>query len=166
MTLCGVESRQVGGRHMRELSSVVVSVIMAIVFLSDQASAQAGVAKKAIAKVEAALTKVANACSADMRTFCGAVTPGEGRLAFCLAAHEDKLSGKCYTAIMDVAIDLDIAASRLIRASDDCAPEINKLCGKVRDGQGRVAQCLIDNKAKLGPICRNEVASIEVRLKK
>jgi len=38
------------------------------------------------------------ACAADVKTFCGDVTPGQGRLMACMKAHADKLSAGCQAA--------------------------------------------------------------------
>lgn len=154
---------------MRSILHLAVSLalgLLAVSFEPSPAVAQTEMAKKAVAKVENALTKVANACSADLRAFCGTVTPGDGRLALCLIAHEDKVGGPCFEAMMDVVLDIELAANRIWRAADLCRPDIAKLCGNVRDGQGRVAQCLVNNKSKLGPLCRNEVALIESKLRR
>ena len=153
-------------RSIPNFAATLAVTLLVVWSASSPATAQTEMAKKAVAKVENALTKVANACTADLRAFCGTVTPGDGRLALCLIAHEDKVGGACFEAMMDVALDIELAANRIWRAADLCRPDIAKLCGGVRDGQGRVAQCLVNNKAKLGPLCRNEVALIESKLKR
>ena len=147
----------------KTMSAVGAAVVLA---MSAPASAQTEIAKKAIAKIEKALTKVANACSADLRTFCSAVSPGEGRIAFCLAAHEDKVSGRCYEALLDIAGDFELASNRLMWTAKVCEADIAKVCGSVRSGEGRIAQCLVQNKPKLQPACRTEVTAMEARLKK
>ena len=129
------------------------------------ASAQTDLAKRAIAKIEKALAKVANACSPDLRTFCSSVSPGDGRIAFCLMAHEDKVSRRCFESMLDVAGDFDLAANRLVRTASVCRADIVKFCGSVAEGQGRVAKCLVKNKAKLRPDCRGDVSALEARLK-
>ena len=35
---------------------------------------------------------IEGACAADINNFCGKVTPGAGRLVFCMRAHEDQFS--------------------------------------------------------------------------
>jgi len=154
---------------MRNLRIVAASLVTATALLltpATQTHAQTDVAKKAIAKTEKAITQVANSCVTDVRTFCATVTPGDGRIALCLAAHEDKLSNTCYGALLDVIRDVELAANRLSRTIDICRADLARHCAKVQEGQGRVAQCLIDNKAKLSSPCRTEVSTVEARLKK
>ena len=43
------------------------------------------------------------ACKEDIKNYCSNVTPGEGRLLACAAAHEDKLSGQCSYALYQAA---------------------------------------------------------------
>jgi len=52
----------------------------------------------------AALSYVANECRDDLRTLCGGVKAGEGRLLKCLGDHKDSVSERCKGAIMDVQI--------------------------------------------------------------
>ena len=49
------------------------------------------------------LEYVVNACEGDLKQYCSQVTPGEGRLLHCVAAHEDKLSGQCEYALYQAA---------------------------------------------------------------
>lgn len=50
----------------------------------------------------AALTYLANECSADLAEHCAGVQAGEGRLLECLKANEAKLSSRCKGAFQDV----------------------------------------------------------------
>ena len=130
------------------------------------ATAQSEIAKKAIAKAEAAVAQVKKACSADIKTFCPKVVPGEGRLVLCMMAHEDQLSDQCFNAAFDTADAVELAVSNIWRAVEACEADIDQVCGKVEPGQGRIAQCLVDNKPKLATACRAEVAGFEARMKK
>ncbi len=51
----------------------------------------------------AALTYLANECRDDLKTFCSAVKPGEGRLIECIDKNKEKISGRCKQAIKDVS---------------------------------------------------------------
>jgi len=51
-----------------------------------------------------ALSYVANECRNDLKTYCSAVDPGEGRLLDCLQKNKAKISGRCTQAIKDVGM--------------------------------------------------------------
>jgi Cysteine rich repeat len=71
--------------------------------------AQTEVAKKAQERLSAAVEKLQTACGDDLKKYCSTVTPGEGRLLFCMMAHEDKISAKCDYALYSAARNLDRA---------------------------------------------------------
>ena len=146
-------------------SSLVIFAIASIVATAP-VSSQTRVADKFIAKANEVAKKLQEACSADIKTYCSKVTPGDGRLVFCFMAHEDKVSDRCYNKFFDVAEGITLAASNVWRAADACASDIDKYCANVSEGQGRIAQCLIDKKSKVSSSCRAEMAGIESRLKK
>jgi len=130
------------------------------------ASAQTEIAKKAIAKAEAVVEKIKAACAKDLKSYCSTVTRGEGRIALCLMAHEDKISDGCFGAVFDAADDIELAMNKILRAAEVCDSDIEKVCGKVEPGEGRIAQCLVKNKAKLTSACQAEVTAIAKRLNK
>jgi len=51
-----------------------------------------------------ALTYVANECRGDLKSFCSAVKPGEGRLLDCLDKNKGQLSNRCRQAMSDVGL--------------------------------------------------------------
>lgn len=144
----------------------LASVLAAAFIFSTASFAQSDIAKQAIAKAEAAVTKIRKACAEDIKSFCAKVTPGEGRLALCMLAHEDQVSDGCFATVFDVADNLDLALSNLARAADVCEEDIDKHCGNVEPGEGRIAQCLIDKEAALVSACRAEVAGFKARVAK
>ena len=109
------------------------------------------------AKITAAVEKVQKACEADVRQYCGSVTPGEGRLIMCMQAHEDKVSAQCDFALFEASRNLQRALDRVELVADSCWPDIEKLCANVAPAGGRVAQCLQDNKAKLSKLCQRVI---------
>ena len=46
-----------------------------------------------------------------------------------------------------------------------CAADVAKLCGDVKKGEGRIAQCLKANKDKLSPECKAQIAKTKEALK-
>ena len=148
----------------KRLLAALMTVTAAFV-VTPTAYAQSDMAKSAIAKAEAVLGKLKSACGADIGKFCSMVTPGEGRIMLCMMAHEDKISDKCFSTILDVGDAIELTVSSVKRAAIVCAPDINKHCGNVEAGEGMIAQCLVDNKAKLSSACRGEVTGVEARIK-
>lgn len=151
---------------LRLMSVPLFAVVWLVAQSATPVQAQSAIADKAIAKAKSAIQRVRDACSADIKTYCPKVVPGDGRMAFCFLAHEDQLSDKCYFAVIDVIDGVELAVSNIWRAADVCDGDIEKHCGGVEPGQGRIAQCLIDNRPKLASICRAEVAGFEARMKK
>jgi hypothetical protein len=138
----------------------------ALVLGANLSHAQTDISKQVIAKAEAAIAKIKKACAADINSFCSKVTPGEGRLALCMLAHEDQVSDGCFATVFDVADNIDLALSNISRAADVCEGEIDKHCAAVEPGEGRIAQCLIDKEAELASACRAEVAGVKARFAK
>jgi hypothetical protein len=52
----------------------------------------------------AALTYVANECSADIMKNCATVQAGEGRILSCLEEHQKDVSDRCKQAVKDVGL--------------------------------------------------------------
>jgi hypothetical protein len=70
------------------------------------------------------LEYVDNSCEADLKQFCSQVTPGEGRLLHCAAAHEDKLSGQCSYALYQAASLLEQLSVSIVYVAQSCETEI------------------------------------------
>lgn len=51
-----------------------------------------------------ALNYVANECRDDLKAYCSAVKPGEGRLLDCIDKNKAKVSSRCNQAIKDVGL--------------------------------------------------------------
>ena len=68
--------------------------------LSASSAQQTIIAQKAEDRVAAAVAQIEQECGSDVKSYCATVTPGEGRLIFCMLAHEDKISTKCDYALM------------------------------------------------------------------
>jgi len=59
----------------------------------------AGLSLPAIAVAQPAAMK--GACASDVRTLCGSVQPGGGRIRECMREHRAQLSVECKVAIAD-----------------------------------------------------------------
>ena len=104
------------------------------------------------------LEYVLTSCEADIKQYCSQVTPGEGRLLHCAAAHEDKLSGQCSYALYQAASLLEQLSMAIVYVAESCETEVKTLCGDVKAGEGRVLSCLEGNSESLGEPCKKALA--------
>ena len=104
------------------------------------------------------LEYVVDACEGDLKQYCSQVTPGEGRLLHCVAAHEDKLSGQCSYALYQAASLLEQLSVAIAYVAQSCETEIKTLCGDVKAGEGRILACLEENGEALGDPCKKAIA--------
>jgi len=108
-------------------------------------------------RVSQAIETVEDACAADLDHFCGTVTPGGGRIALCIRAHDDQLSNTCRLALYRVARTLK---SGVDRVAETCWNEIRDLCGDT----GKFGQCLEQKKNSLSPVCQTIVGALGQRV--
>jgi len=104
------------------------------------------------------LEYVVDSCEGDLKQYCSQVTPGEGRLLHCVAAHEDKLSGQCSYALYQAASLLEQLSVAIAYVAQSCETEIKTLCGDVKAGEGRILACLEENGEALGDPCKKALA--------
>jgi hypothetical protein len=147
---------------------VVFAGIAAAVFLAPatQAQSQTNVAKQVQDRIDRVANKVQAACKTDIQRRCKNVTPGEGRILYCILAYGDKLTPTCAGTMIEVGRDISMAMNDAARTADACYDDIEKLCPNVPEGEGRIAQCLIDNKPKLASACAGELEKLQARVKK
>ncbi|MCI0517715.1 MAG: cysteine rich repeat-containing protein [Woeseiaceae bacterium] len=124
-----------------------IALLAAGLALAGHASAQ-----------ESLLEHVVNACEADLKQYCSQVTPGEGRMLHCVAAHEDKLSGQCEYALYEAASLLQQLSTAIVYVAESCQTEIQTLCSDVKVGEGRILTCLEENDASIGETCRQAIS--------
>lgn len=105
------------------------------------------------AKAQSIAEDVLEACKEDQAKYCSQVTLGEGRLLACFYAHQDKLSPSCEYALYDASVRLERIISALSYVATECRTEIETLCSRIQPGEGRIAQCLTEQKAELGAGC-------------
>jgi len=99
-------------------------------------------------------------CKVDIESFCSQVTPGEGRLLHCMAAHEDKISGQCNYALYQAATALEQLASAIAYVARECKTDIETLCGDVKEGDGRILMCLDENAEEVSDGCKQAVKDV------
>ncbi len=107
---------------------------------------------------EAIIDHLILACESDLENYCSQVTPGEGRLLHCVAAHEDKISGQCVYAFYQAASLLEQMAVAINYVAQECSTEIESLCSDVVAGEGRILACFGEHEEKLGDACKKAIA--------
>jgi len=132
-----------------------------VVLSAGSASAQTNLGKTIVEKLTAKITKLENACASDIKKYCKDVTPGEGRMIYCMQAHEDKISPKCTYELGEAATSLQATADVLKDGVVACKAEITGVCGKIQPGQGRIAACLIANKSTASKDCADAIQKVE-----
>jgi hypothetical protein len=124
-------------------------------------SAQTDVTKTLQEKLTARIAKLQSACAKDIKRYCKDVTPGEGRVIYCMQAHEDKISPQCTFELEDELTSVQNSLDDLKNAISACKAEIAGICGKVIPGQGRIAMCLLANKSAASKDCADAIQKIE-----
>jgi hypothetical protein len=128
---------------------------------AGSALAQANIGKAIIDKLSAKVAKLESACAEDIKKYCTTVTPGEGRMIYCMQAHEDKVSPQCAYEIEDSASSIQDLTESLKDAVLACKAEIAGVCGKTVPGEGRIAACLMANRPSVSKGCEESIQKVE-----
>jgi Golgi apparatus protein 1 len=110
------------------------------------------------ARIGGAMQQLQAACGEELRSFCGTVTPGEGRLLLCMQAHEDKLGRGCGMALLETSRSIGSAISRVERFAEACWNDIQTFC---RTAGGSITQCVVDNRSSLSRQCQAIIAATQ-----
>jgi Cysteine rich repeat len=145
---------------MKLLAKLGVSPLLAVLSVGS-VSAQTSVGKAILDKLNARVEKLESACAKDIKKYCSTVTPGEGRMIYCMQAHEDKISPKCVFELEEAATAVHAAADALKDGVIACKAEINGVCGKIKPGEGRIATCLLENKSTASAGCAEAIAKVQ-----
>ena len=158
----------VGASHKRTFMKITVKLPAKLGLLSlfailsaGPVSAQTDLGKTILEKLTARVAKLESACANDIKKYCKTVTPGEGRMIYCMQAHEDKISAKCIVELGEAATSVQTTADALKDAVIACKAEITGVCGKTVPGQGRIAACLLSNKSTASAGCTDAIKKIE-----
>jgi hypothetical protein len=139
-----------------------LGILLSLAILSTgSVSAQSDLGKAILEKLTARVAKLESACAKDIKKYCSNVTPGEGRLVYCMQAYEDKISPSCAFELEDTATSVLTSADALKEAVMACKAEITGACGKIQPGQGRIAACLLANKSTASTGCSEAIRKIE-----
>ena len=107
---------------------------------------------------------VTNGCKKELDSYCSTVTPGRGRIAACLFAHNDKLSEQCAGAFEVGLVQLHMILSTVSYVVEQCSDDLDKHCEGVVIGGGRLQQCLSENRDKLEQKCQTAFSEAEESL--
>jgi cysteine rich repeat protein len=133
------------------------------VVLSVTAYAQSDTMGAILEKLTGRIQRLENSCGEDIKKFCSTVTPGGGRIVYCMEAHEDKISPKCAYELDEVEVDFQTIIDQFKEAARACQSDIAKSCGQTAPGQGRIAACLAANKASVTQTCVEAVEKLQVK---
>lgn len=128
---------------------------------TDVAYSQTDIAKTFVDKLIDQVGKLEKSCAKDIKKYCSNVTPGEGRMIYCMQAHEDKISPGCAYDLEDVVLALQASNDALKEAVNACRTDIADKCGTVQPGKGRIAACLVANKATVSKDCADAIQKVE-----
>ena len=144
-----------------KLLIILAALPLLAVASAGSISAQTSIGKALLDRLNARVEKLESACAKDIKKYCSTVTPGEGRMVYCMQAHEDKISAKCAFELGDAAAAIQTAAEALKDGVIACRAEINGVCAKVKPGEGRIATCLLENKSTASAGCVEAIAKVQ-----
>ncbi|HKJ16241.1 MAG TPA: cysteine rich repeat-containing protein [Xanthomonadales bacterium] len=104
---------------------------------------------------------VMEGCGVEIENYCSQVTLGEGRLAACFFAHEDKLSTRCQHTLYDMALALDQAMNAMVYIATECEADIDTFCADVEPGDGAILNCLSAEREKISEQCSTALSDVE-----
>ncbi len=130
-------------------NTVFVGLAIAVLSLAYQARAQ-----------DSLVEHLYESCKVDIESFCSQVTPGGGRMLHCMAAHVDKISGRCNYALYQASAALEQMASAIAYVARQCKSDIEMLCRDVKEGDGRVMMCLKESAEEVSDACNQAVKDV------
>ena len=107
---------------------------------------------------------VEKGCKKEIETYCKDVTPGQGRMLACFYAHSDKLSSQCEYALYDASAQLERFVAALTYIANECRDDLKEYCSGVRQGQGRLLKCLLENRKKLSSRCDTALTNVNAKI--
>ena len=133
------------------------------VSISSTAYSQTDMMNVLLERLATGIKKIETSCGEDFKKYCSTVTPGEGRILYCMQAHEDKISDGCAAVLDEVVFQAETTADRLREAVNACRGDIDKFCANTQPGQGRLAACLAANRTSVSTSCAEAVQKLQDR---
>ena len=115
------------------------------------------------ARAQAFVAAVQKACAKEIKTHCAKVTPGEGRVALCLLAFEDKLSRGCDDTLFYAAVELGKLMTARANVVSVCEPDARRLCPGMKVGEGNVLACLNKAQKLVSAGCNQAIVDAKLR---
>lgn len=147
-------------QHLLRLLATIVLLPLGI-SVSSIAYAQTDIMNAILNRLTAGIKKLETACGDDIKKYCSTVTPGDGRILYCLQAHEDKISPACEYDLNEVELQFETTTDQLRQAVNACRGDIDKFCAKTQPGQGRIAACLAANRTSVSKNCVDAVQELQ-----
>ncbi len=107
-------------------------------------------------RLSSAMETVEGACAKEISNYCGNVTRGEGRLALCMQAHEDRLGVRCQFALYRASRKLEGIVNRVEQIADACWNDIEAQCGNASS----IGRCVMEKRDSMSQSCRTVVSKI------
>jgi Golgi apparatus protein 1 len=133
------------------------------VSISSTAYSQTDMMNVLLERLATGIKKIETSCGEDLKKYCSTVTPGEGRILYCMQAHEDKISDGCASVLDEVVFQAETTADRLREAVNACRGDIDKFCANTQPGQGRLAACLAANRTSVSTSCAEAIQKLQDR---
>lgn len=95
-----------------------------------------------------------DACLADAKRLCPTVSPGAGRVYYCLRSSWNQLSDGCQQL-------LDWSRQRANEVALDCQADAFSWCQGVPAGKGRLFACLAGHRDQLSSECKKAMAGVD-----
>ena len=95
----------------------------------------------------AAAQQAGKPCAGDVKTLCGGIQPGEGRIKACIKSHLTELSPSCQDRVLTVAVTGKV-----------CKADIAKLCAGIEPGTGGIRACIKSHMADVSDPCREAMS--------
>jgi len=100
-------------------------------------------------------------CADDAKKFCKGIIPGGGRIIACLMSHEAELSPACKAHSEKARAKVNAGIEKLVLGA--CKRDRDKFCKDIKPGEGRIVECLKQNRARLRPACKAKLRRVERR---
>ena len=88
-------------------------------------------------------------CAVDLRSLCGGITPGGGRIRTCIMSHMSSLSSACSAKL-----------SRATYVAQACEADVTRFCGRVKSGHNRIASCMKPHLREVSGSCKRALAFV------